>query len=266
MHQRMKAIVLSWDRHRVITQHMIAQYARLWPDHPFRFRIPFQTLGGARSEREEFVQTPPDIPGTVLELIADLDDEEWIFWCADDKYPIRLVADKFESVFRHVREQGDIAGVLCCRCRVTLERPDLSLMARARVLPDGEVLLERRKWYQIWIHQFLRVKVLRYFFTHMPKDFPNAKVMDKLKNDIPKPDELRLFVTKENYAVFGESTQRGFITKNCYRSARQHRLQLPEWFRRSNGHHVTMGELPDDRDSAWRKLTGWLSSTRSHLL
>ncbi len=254
MSHRIKAIVLSWDRHRVITQHMIAQYARVWPDHPFVFRIPFQTLSGTDSAREEYRTTTTDIPGTVLQLIADLDDEEWVYWCADDKYPIRIVTEKFNTLFNYARARNDISGLLCCRCRVTLERPDLSIMPGERATPDGDVLLERQKWYQIWIHQYLRVKVLRYFFTHMPKNIPNAKVMDKLKNDIPKPDNLRLFVTKENYAVFGESTQLGIITQNCYRSIKQSGLELPEWFRRPNGNHVTMGELAGGAPSRWSRL------------
>jgi hypothetical protein len=254
-----KAIVLSWDRHRVITQHMIGQYGRLWPDHPFLFRIPFQRLSGTGSHREEYIRTPPDIAGTVLQLIADLDDEEWIYWCADDKYPIRLLVEKIEALFENVRQQNDIAGLLCCRCRVTLDRPELSLLPGERTMPGGDVLLERRRWYQIWIHQFLRVKVLRYFFTRMPKDIPNAKVMDELKNDIPKPVELRLFVTKENYAVFGESTQRGVLTRNCYASMKQAGLDLPAWFRRPNDNCVIMGELPAQRRSSWSRLVKVLS-------
>jgi len=114
-------------------------------------------------------------------------------------------------------------------------------------------------WYQIWIHQFLRVKVLRYFFTHMRKDISNAKVMDELKNEIPKPDELRLFVTEENHAVFGESTQRGLITESCYRSIKAAGLTLPEWFQKSNGSYVTMGELPDGRSRTRSKLAKVLS-------
>lgn len=254
MAERVKAIVLSWDRHRVVTQHMIAQYGRLWPDHPFVFRIPFQTLAGVTSNREEYIRTAPDIPGTVLQLIADLDDKEWIYWCADDKYPIQLITEKFTELFNYAREQEDMSGLLCCRCRVTLEKPELSLFPGHRVTPDGDVLLERRKWFQIWIHQFLRVKVLRYFFTHMPKDIPNAKVMDELKNDIPKPDDLRLFVTQRNYAIFGESTQRGILTRNCHRSIKGSGLDLPEWFRRPNGIDVTMGELPGESTSPWSKL------------
>src|SRR5437764_1304097 len=254
MNRGIKAIVLSWDRHRVITRHMIGQYGRLWPDHPFIFRIPFQKAVGVNSPREEYIQTPPDICGTVLGLIADLEDEEWIYWCADDKYPIRLVTQQFAPLFNYAYQQSDMSGLLCCRCRVTLTRPDLSITPSGRrITPAGEVLLERRKWYQIWIHQLLRVKVLRYLFTQMPKDLPNAKTMDKFKNDIAKPYDLKMYVTERNYAVFGESTQRGILTQNCYRSMRDSGIHLPQWFRRHNGNHVTMGELLDDQ-STWSRI------------
>lgn len=256
MNQRIKAIVLSLDRHRVMTQHMIAQYARLWPDHPFIFRIPFQTLPGVDSAREEYRQTPPDIPGTILQLITDLDDDKWIYWCADDKYPIALRTEKFTSLLSYIRVQNYIDGLLCCRCRITLDRPEVSLIANSdRSTPHGEVLLERSQWYQIWLHQFLRVKVLRYFFSAMPKDIPNAKVMDELKNDILKPEDIRLFVTEKNYAIFGESTQRGVITENCYRSVKANGLDLPKWFRHSKGNEVTMGELPASEATNKNKFT-----------
>jgi len=249
-----KAIVLSWDRHRVITRHMIEQYARLWPDHPFVFRIPYQRLRGKNTDREHYIETPADIPGTVLRLINDLDDEEWVYWCSDDKYPIQLVTPKFIELFDHVRLQPDVAALLCCRCRITLEKPELSLFPRARPTANGDVLLERRRWYQIWIHQYIRVKVLRYLFRHMKTDIRNAKVMDELKDEISKPGDLRLFVTRDNYAVFGESTQRGVITQNCYRSIKAAGLSLPTWFQRDNGNYVTMGELAEPEQSRWSKL------------
>ena len=52
----MKAIVLTFDRHRAITQHLMLQYQRLWPDHPFRFRIPYQHLHAPDTERAEYIE------------------------------------------------------------------------------------------------------------------------------------------------------------------------------------------------------------------
>ena len=243
----MKAIVLTCDSYRPLTEHMILQYHRLWPDHPFVFRIPYQNLDGPNSERREYIKAPGgtanDIPPSVLRLIADVDDEEMVYWCADDKYPIQLITDKIASFMVYASESADIGGLMFCRCRVTLERPELALYSREWVTPLGDTLLERRGWYQIWIHQFLRAKVLRYFFSEMPEYVASAKAMDDLKNDIIKLADHRLFVTKENFAVFGESTQYGRLTRNCYESIRKTAIELPPKYKRPGRKRITMGKL-----------------------
>ncbi len=243
----MKAIVLTCDSYRALTEHMILQYERLWPDHPFVFRIPFQNLREPDSERIKYVKAPggtaADIAPSVLRLLDDVDDEEMVYWCADDKYPIQLVTDKIATLMLYVRQSPEISGLMFCRCRVTLERPDLALYPREWPTPSGDILLERRAWYQIWIHQFLRAKVLRYFFSSMPDSVPSAKAMDTLKNDIIKLADHRLFVTKENFAVFGESTQNGRMTRNCYDSIRNAGIELPQKYRRPSRKRVTMGKL-----------------------
>lgn len=248
----MKAIVLTFDRHRAITQHLMLQYEKIWPDHPFRFRIPYQQLRGVDSERAEYIESPPEIAASILRLLKDIDDEEWIYWCSDDKYPIQLVVEKVRELHRYVLTSSEISGLLFCRTRVTLDQPQLSLLPRQLVTPAGDVLLERKGWYQIWIHQFLKAKVLRSLFSQLPSQIPSAKALDALKDQVPKPDEYQLFVTEQNFAVFGESTKRGVITRNCLESIRQTDIELPEWFQRSNGEWVTMGRLADK--TAWQRL------------
>ncbi|HEY4758162.1 MAG TPA: hypothetical protein VIH43_06365 [Chthoniobacterales bacterium] len=248
----MKAIVLTFDRHRAITQHLMLQYERLWPDHPFCFRIPYQQLRGPDSERIEYVQSPPEITATVLRLIDDIDDEEWVYWCSDDKYPIRLVVEKVKELLNYALTTCEISGLLFCRTRVSLDKPELSLLPHRATTPAGDVLLERKAWYQIWIHQFLRAKVLRSLFSQLPLSIPSAKALDRLKDQVAKPDEYHLFVTEENFAIFGESTKRGLITKNCLESIAQTDIELPEWFQRSNGERITMGKLPTE--TYWQKL------------
>ncbi len=240
---KIKAIVLTCDRYRAITQHLIVQYERLWPDHPFVFHVPHQKLGGVDSERIKYFTSPSDIKGTVLHLLADIDDEEWIYWCVDDKYPIQLLADKIAGLISHAMRSPEVSGLLFCRCGATLDNPKRALYRHKVKNPFGDVYLERKAWFQIWIHQLLRAKVLRHLFTHLPDHIPNAKTMDELKNDVPKLAEHRLFVTQESLAVFGESTQGGVITQNCYDSIIATGIELPEWFRHPNGQHVTMGEL-----------------------
>ena len=253
----MKAIVLTFDRHRAITQHLMLQYERIWPDHPFRFRIPYQQLRGSDSERAEYIESPPEIAATVLQLIQDIEDEEWVYWCSDDKYPIQFIVEKIKDLLNCALTIPDISGLLFCRTRVTLDQPELSLLPHQRVTPDGDVLLERKGWYQIWIHQFLKAKVLRSLFSQLPLEIPSAKALDDLKDQISKPDEYHLFVTEQNFAVFGESTKRGLITRNCFESIRRTDIDLPQWFQRSNGEWITMGKLPEN--TLWQRFRRRLS-------
>jgi hypothetical protein len=243
----MKAIVLTCDKYRILTDHMIAQYERLWPDHPFVFMVPYQSLRGADSNRIRYVKaqggTASDIPPSVLQLLADVDDEDMIYWCADDKYPIQLLTDKIASLMMYACDSPEISGLMFCRCRATLDRPDLALYPGEVTTPFGDILLERRAWYQIWIHQFLRAKVLRYFFSNMPDYVPSAKAMDTLKNDIVKLADHRLFVTKKNLAIFGESTRGGRLTRNCYESIRNTGIVLPRRYWRPSRKRITMGRL-----------------------
>jgi hypothetical protein len=240
---KIKAIVLTCDRYRAVTEHMIFQYDRLWPDHPFVFHIPYQELGGVDTEKVKYLPAPSDIKGTVLHLLTEIDEEEWIYWCVDDKYPIQLVTDKISSLISHAMRSPGVDGLLFCRSRATLNNPKLTLYPCKVKNPFGDVYLQRKAWFQIWIHQILRAKVLRHLFTHLPDHIPSAKAMDELKNDVPKLPEHRLFVTKQNFAVFGESTSRGVITQNCYESMVAAGIEMPEWFRHPNGEYVTLGKL-----------------------
>jgi hypothetical protein len=178
-----------------------------------------------------------------LHLLSEIDEEEWIYWCVDDKYPIQLVTDKISTLISHAMHSPEVDGLLFCRCRATLNNPKLTLFPHKVKNPFGDIYLERKAWFQIWIHQILRAKVLRHLFTHLPDVIPNAKAMDELKNDVPKLAEHRLFVTKENFAVFGESTRRGVVTQNCYDSMVAAGIEIPEWFRHPDGEYVTLGKL-----------------------
>jgi hypothetical protein len=239
----MKAIVLTCDRYRALTEHMIRKYEELWPDHPFVFWIPYQDLAGSASSRREYVKTPSEIRATTLQLISDLDDNEWIYWCVDDKYPIELLLPKIRTIVNDVQDLSDASGLLFCRCKALVRRADETLYPDERLSSSGDIYLERRGWNQIWIHQMLRVKVLRYLFSQMPQEIASAKLMDHLKDEIPKPPELRLYVTKDNFAIFGESTHKGTINQNCYDSIVKMDIELPKWFQRPNGKIVINGKL-----------------------
>jgi hypothetical protein len=106
--RKMKAIVLTYDKNRVITEHMILKYAQVWPDHPFIFRIPYQELRGENDNIHEFIESSKDIKQTVFTLLQDLDDEEWVYLCIDDKYPIELATESLKKIYTDIISGNDI--------------------------------------------------------------------------------------------------------------------------------------------------------------
>ena len=239
----MKAIILTFDKNSILTEHMIACYDELWPDHPFIFRIPYQNSERCvPSDKREYVQTPTDIKVTVLSLLKDLEDEEWIYWCIDDKYPIQLTTDHIKPLYESIlnNDVQDINSILFCRARKMLDPKNLTDL---KIMLGKEQLLERNSYQMIWIHQFVQVKVLRYMFNRFPDPIPRAKLMDELKDRLIKPAAHKLFVTETNYAIFGESTIAGLLTENCLKSLSDKGFALPKWHLSQTAKNTIIGTI-----------------------
>lgn len=221
---------------------MMMKYDQLWPEHPFRFRIPYQNAFPAVvSGNQEYVKTPENIKSTVLSLLEDLDDEEFIYWCLDDKYPIELDVERVEGIYNWIKseEAKEVDGILFCRCRRMWDQRYLT--AISKLDKSNFKYLERRGYEQIWIHQFIRVKVLRYLFESFPDEIPSAKLMDEYKRKLAKPESHRIFVCEDNYTRFGESTSRGKLTKNCHQSILESGLDLPSWYSGATDKEILIG-------------------------
>jgi len=106
-----KGIVLSFDPHLEIANLLVETYNRLWPDCRFQFRVPFTDRDPRsifRAQNVEFIATPPDIRSTVENLLHDLPEDEFVFWCIDDRYPIEI----FEpTVLRGVQDFASDPGI-----------------------------------------------------------------------------------------------------------------------------------------------------------
>ena len=239
-----RAIVLTYDKYRSLTDHMILCYDKIWPRNPFYFQIPYQELSPTvKTDRVQYRKCPPDIKGTVLTMLSDLGDEEMVFWCPDDKYPIKLNIPRLEKIHQWLlasHEETTTSGLLFCRVRGMLKQKNL--VGKELLDDQGNVYLERRNYEQIWIPQYAKVKVIRYLFASFPDEIPTAKVMDDLKSHVRKPKSHRLFVTSENLAVFGESTSRGVLTKNCFESMRKNNVPIPPWASETTGREQIIGD------------------------
>ena len=135
-------------------------------------------------------------------------------------------------------DEKDISGLLFCRCRGMLLEENLT--GNKFIDAQGNEYLERKNYEQIWIHQYLKVKVLRHLFNSFPDKIPIAKAMDSLKNQVEKPNSHKLYVTLDNLAAFGESTSRGVITRNCFKSMNANNISIPSWVSGPTPHEKIM--------------------------
>ena len=98
----------------------------------------------------------------------------------------------------------------------------------------GIHLLKRFDFNQIWLHQMLRVKVLRDLFSEFPDRQFKAIEMDDFTqqgDDAQKlPDDRIFYVTQQNFLVLGESTRVGKLTRTFVESLNKYSMRIPEDF------------------------------------
>jgi hypothetical protein len=247
----MRAIVLSCDRYAPMAAHMVRTYRRLWPDHPFVFRIPVQDVKWPDAWCDpaiEFVPSPSSIVATVETLIRDLPDDEWVYWCIDDKWLIDLDVPAVARLHRWLVGLDDpaVSGLIFCRCRMLLVDGHVTPEGGITT-PGGESLLRRLDYSQFWVHQYLRVRVLRDAFRRFPGEPAQAKQMDAWIGHDPAhceiwkvPADETWYVTSRNLAVFGESTDAGRLLSACATSMERLGIATPLAFERVDA-DVRMG-------------------------
>jgi len=246
----MKAIVLTCDEYHPLVDHMIETYQRIWPSNPFVFRIPYQNqnylnyLKIKYEDKIELIRTEKPIKATVNNLLKDIEDEEFIYWCIDDKYLIKANENKLNEVFNFVQDiiqYPEISGILFCRCR-GLNMPK-NLNYKDKIGKGKLIFINRKNYTQIWLHQFLRAKVLKQLFETFPDDPFVAKQMDDFIWTKQLPLDTKLYVSQKNLAIYGESTSRSKLTSNCVKSIKAYDLQRPKNFELCKD-KITMGRLP----------------------
>lgn len=242
----MDALVLSYNRYHPLANHMIHSYDLLWPGHPFRFNVPYQADGlSASSERlleaanVVAIESAAPIKSTVEALLAGRDDDEWVYWCIDDKYPVAFDTRSLHSTIEWLPSlDSSFQGVTLCRCRTLNEQWNLRRQWNRRnvctMSPWGERFLHRKSLAQFWVPSFLRAGFIRFVFDRIPEGLPQAHVMDRYitahRRGYRLPAGMKLLVSEENRMHFGESTSRGKLTANAVQSMNSKGLALPEDF------------------------------------
>jgi hypothetical protein len=235
----MRALVLTYDKYQPLAEHMIVRYENCWSRHPFTFRLPYQVLPeqliNKYNTQIETISSDSAIVPTLNNLIADLDDNEWVFWCIDDRYPVSMDVKKIEKLVTWLdsEEANDVDGVGFTYNDKDWNDENIDTNSKLTT-SFGEDMFRIRNYKIIWFHQFVRVKVLRALFAEFPESIKNAKEMDQYKDKAVLPEGTKRYLCKKQLALYGESSSRGKITQNCFTSMRRHDIRVPDNFEVTN--------------------------------
>jgi hypothetical protein len=228
----MKAIVLSFDDQLEIANFVVESYHRLWPDCPFTFRIPYAKREPAsvfKARNIEPISTPRDIRSSMQNLLGGLPDNEFVYWCIDDRYPIAIYdVETIVAVQQYVEDSACALDAI----RITGPfRPDRS--DRAFVPGDDRIINGVRfrrqsgRNFGFYMPQFVRAGVLRRHFFHpsLPVQYSIREFHTWLLN-IPIGD--RIYMPERFLIKVGEATIKGEITEACACQMTSLGLDLPK--------------------------------------
>ncbi len=248
----MKAIVLSYDRNLPFVDHMISTYQKFWPNNLFVFRVPYQNypdfLQKKYGEKVELIKTGSPIKATILKLLEDLNDEDWVYWCMDDRYLIKCNVEKAQALYEYVLNIQDKRVCIVQILRTFRDKSADKFVKKKQEVVSNEkvnivesIFSDTDKLVDIWSHQFLRVKVLKRIFQSFPDQKFVAKDMDSFEKT--KLIGEKIWMSKDNLFILGESTHRGELTENCISSLTKFNLEVPQNIRVSKK-YLVHGKLP----------------------
>lgn len=222
----MKALVLTCDRYVKVTEHMLYTYEFNWPKNPFEFIVPYNetypnNLKRKFGEKITFIKTHGNIKPTVKSLIKDIDDEEMIYWCIDDKYLRYINIQEMNNIIDYLGENKKINGIQPISRNSCIDKSK-------NIEINKNKFYKRSSYKKIWLHQFLKRKVLKHLFDNMPDEFEQAKHMDYWVREVIKFPFNNMYVADKNIISIGESVRRGGITDECKKSMRKYDMEIPK--------------------------------------
>lgn len=223
----MYAIVLTFDRQIPFAQLVIRSYSKLWKSHPFIFRVPYNEVFpdslSARSD-VELIHTAKDIRSTMSNLLLGIDDDEFVFWTIDDRYPVQI------------RDFCGLERIVAFISENPASVDEIKLTNHGREICGREVqatfgstqfrLQIEGKPLGFYMHHFVRAKVLRKHFLgfELPDRYTIYQVTEKLAQE--KVTET-ILMPERSLIHFGEPCRRGKMTINALQDLRKYNIEVP---------------------------------------
>lgn len=228
----MKAIVLSFDNQLEIANFVVESYNYLWPGCPLTFRIPYTARNPAsifKAGNIEPIPTPRHIRAAMEGLLRDLPDEEFVFWCIDDRYPIAIY-----DLATIVAVQQYVEETTCDFDAIRITAPFNQDRHHYTFASDDEQIINGVKFrrqcvnnFGFYMPQFVRAGVLRWYFLHPSlSEHYSIRKFHRLPRETPI--SYRVYIAERFLIKLGEATIRGEITQGCAAQMKSLHLSLPD--------------------------------------
>jgi hypothetical protein len=228
----MKAIVLSYDKQVGLAQLVIKAYQNMGVANYLEFLVPINQQD-TRKYFDQFdnvrcIDSPEDIINTMRSLLEGIPDEEWVYWCIDDRYPLSVNPYEFERILELINK-GDLAfanGIKLMHWRedLTNETKIINNIEFSKQESIGTM--------GFWHHHFLRAKVLRRFF--LTDNIHNYNQIGRINRYQNKKEKLDFFdgyyvPMETTIATFGEPLTLGRLTKNGFKALEDNNCIVPDY-------------------------------------
>lgn len=228
----MKFIILTYDQQIGLANLVVKKYSSLIRDSKVEYFIPSNSLISFEEHGDNIViiQTQSDIISTMKSLLQGIDDDEWVYWAIDDRYPISgdfEFISKFIDVFNKdpCKDFGrKITAIKLTHWGETLSTDEFSLFDYDfyRQEPSG--------MFGFWHHQFIRSGLLKDIFYRLnPSNINNISLLNDYHNEVSSELFIDSYVPSKNIISMGEPLIQGMLTLNGVEELEKFGCTIPDY-------------------------------------
>lgn len=231
----MKAIVLTFDKQAGFAELTYKKYMTLWENCPLEFLIPvnnkeeYQSYDFFKScNNVELIESKSDIRSTMKTLLSGINDDDWVYWCIDDRFPTEIIdKDLLNNLFREIE-----SGKLDHLNGLKLFRWHEDISEETMLLANNIFHVQRPKGlFGFWLHSFVKAKVLRKIFLsdQLNKIYKISDITTYFHNK-PQIDVFqKTVIPQNNIILMGEPCIEGEITVNGYKELKENSCPIPSY-------------------------------------
>lgn len=222
-----KAIILTYDQQIGFAELVYKKYMELWPNCPFIFKVPFNNKNKCRSynffkekNNTELIKSDVNIQKTMSILLKEFNEEEWIYWCIDDRYPIKIdvsILDGLSSLIKNNQLDNYNAVKLYNNCSLTNKE--------VNIFNNKFFIQKPKSMFGFWNHHFCKTKYIKYFFFNNynkclikengNKLFHNMNYVSMLENILVSKDNKIEFREPKTREKFFQTAKDDLKNYNC---------------------------------------------------